>query len=95
MKKRYTILVMIYADWIEHMNAYRIYDIDEPQQTIAYDGLTLEQTRDFAKRNGYAGIFITPTSTPFIRPHTPPNITENNNVKVSVFLINKDIWILK
>ena len=50
---------MIYADWIEYMNAYRIYDIDKPQQTIAYDGLALEQTRDFAKRNGYTGIFIT------------------------------------
>ena len=50
---------MIYAEWIEYMNDYRIYDIDKLQQTISYDGLALEQTRDFAKRNGYTGIFIT------------------------------------
>ena len=51
---------VIAADWIEANEAYRICDPAHPEQAIAYDE-TLVQTREFAERNGYAGVeVITP-----------------------------------
>ena len=54
----------ISADWIEYMNAYRLYDMDQPQQTIAYDDIDLKNTKEFAQRNGYTKIVVIPKPKP-------------------------------
>ena len=41
---------MIYAEYIDYMNAYRIYDPNKPQWTWAYVD-TLEEAENIAKRN--------------------------------------------
>ena len=48
----------IIAEWLKYINAYRIYDVKQPQRTIAYDDLDLKNTKEFAKSNGYKIIIL-------------------------------------
>ena len=40
------------AEWIETMQAYRLYEPEYPQQTVAYED-TLDAAREGAAFNGY------------------------------------------
>lgn len=47
----------IYAEWIDYMGAYRLYDLENPQQTIAYE-TDLEVAQKHALDNGYLDLIL-------------------------------------
>lgn len=47
----------IYAEWIDYMGAYRLYDLENPQQTIAYEE-DLEVARNNALEEGYSDLIL-------------------------------------
>lgn len=50
------------AEWIPYMKAYRLYDINRPQQTIAYED-DLSKAEIHAKENGYSRVILCDTDT--------------------------------
>lgn len=49
---------MLYAEWIDYMNAYRLYDDPiHPQQTVAYED-DLEAAEKRAIEEGYSGLLL-------------------------------------
>lgn len=47
---------ILHAEWIEYMNAYRIFDPENPQQTIAYDEHSIEEIDKDVRERGYDGV---------------------------------------
>lgn len=43
---------ILFAEWIPHMECFRIYSDEAPQQTIAYDE-DLRNTYEYAETHGY------------------------------------------
>ena len=50
------------AEWIPFMKAYRLYDPEHPQQTIAYED-DEDEAEAHAIENGYDGIVICDADT--------------------------------
>ena len=50
------------AEWIPYMKAYRLYNTDCPQQTVAYED-DLGEAEIHAKENGYCGIIMCDVDT--------------------------------
>lgn len=48
---------VLFAEWIEHMGCYRIYEEYSPEWTIAYDE-DLKNAKDYADHNGYKLVVI-------------------------------------
>ncbi len=47
----------IYAEWIDYMGAYRLYDLENPQQTIAYED-DLVVAEKYALEEGYSDLIL-------------------------------------
>lgn len=47
----------IYAEWIDYMGAYRLYDLEKPNQTIAYED-NLESAEKHALEEGYSDLIL-------------------------------------
>ena len=50
------------AEWIPYMNAYRLYDIRDPQQTVAYEN-NENAAEARALEEGYSGLIICDADT--------------------------------
>lgn len=50
------------AEWISHRNAYRLYNPENPQQTVAYED-DLEVAEQDAIENGYSGLVLCDADT--------------------------------
>ena len=46
---------MLYAEWIAHMDAYRLFEPEKPQQTIAYDDRNIDEINRELIERGYDG----------------------------------------
>ena len=60
--KQQNVIDRLNAEWIPHMEAYRLYDASHPQQTVAY-----EENADMAEqrvlKEGYAGLVLCDADT--------------------------------